>query len=277
MLIQQADHRVVSVRTSCSSWPLNGELELFHHLHTDLLARRGSVRMLFTSSASSDPAAIADLRQFSQAGAQIRVYPCDLPMMIIMDSIASIVGTIGRDGQTHLTVVRDESVIRALQAFHNAIWKQAIGILALREFAVDWNEPIIRKVLELLASGYTDETAARKLNLSVRTYRRYTAQLMGQLKAKSRFEAGVLAARLGLVESDRLSSAMAVRFDQKTVAATTAAGREVVPADRLLIRNSLPVSGTISPGSCYRPCTPTGAPSPLAASPHTPHPDRSPG
>jgi DNA-binding NarL/FixJ family response regulator len=209
-LIHQADHRVVSVRTSCSSWPLNGELELFHHLHTDLLARRGSVRMLLTSSVSSDPAAIADLRQLSQAGAQIRVYPCDLPVMIIMDSIASIVGTIGRDGQTHLTVVRDEGVIRVLQAFHNAIWNQAIGILALQEFAVDRNEPIIRKVLELLASGYTDETAARKLNLSVRTYRRYTAQLMSQLKAKSRFQAGVLAARLGLVESVRLPSAMAV-------------------------------------------------------------------
>ncbi|MGN2641186.1 response regulator transcription factor [Nocardia takedensis] len=54
-------------------------------------------------------------------------------------------------------------------------------------------------LLQLLGRGYTDEAAARRMNLSVRTVRRLTSQLMSQLGARSRFEAGVLASRTGLV------------------------------------------------------------------------------
>lgn len=46
----------------------------------------------------------------------------------------------------------------------------------------------------LLATGRTDEKAGRKPGPSVRTTRRMMARLMSMLKARSRFEAGVLAA-----------------------------------------------------------------------------------
>ncbi|MFI6169094.1 response regulator transcription factor [Nocardia sp. NPDC051052] len=54
-------------------------------------------------------------------------------------------------------------------------------------------------LIQLLCEGHTDEAAARRMNLSVRTVRRMTQQLMGHLGARSRFEAGVLAARMGLI------------------------------------------------------------------------------
>lgn len=54
-------------------------------------------------------------------------------------------------------------------------------------------------LIQLLCEGHTDEAAARRMNLSVRTVRRMTQQLMEQLGARSRFEAGVLAARMGLI------------------------------------------------------------------------------
>lgn len=54
-------------------------------------------------------------------------------------------------------------------------------------------------VIRLLEQGCTDDAVARRLGLSDRTVRRMTASLMSKLGARSRFEAGVRAAQLGLV------------------------------------------------------------------------------
>jgi DNA-binding NarL/FixJ family response regulator len=47
-------------------------------------------------------------------------------------------------------------------------------------------------------AALTDETAARRLGTSLRTYRRRVAELMAALEAGSRFQAGVRAGELGL-------------------------------------------------------------------------------
>ncbi len=54
-------------------------------------------------------------------------------------------------------------------------------------------------VLDALNEGWTDETAARALGVSLRTYRRRVAELMTALGASSRFQAGARARELGLV------------------------------------------------------------------------------
>ncbi|MFD0381692.1 LuxR C-terminal-related transcriptional regulator [Streptomyces stramineus] len=48
-----------------------------------------------------------------------------------------------------------------------------------------------------MAQGHTDESAAKQLHISPRTARRMMASLMDRLGARSRFEAGLKAARLG--------------------------------------------------------------------------------
>jgi DNA-binding NarL/FixJ family response regulator len=53
-------------------------------------------------------------------------------------------------------------------------------------------------ILQTLATGLTDEAAARRLGISLRTYRRRVAGLMNLLEADSRFQAGVHAAERGL-------------------------------------------------------------------------------
>ncbi|OHV47242.1 hypothetical protein BCD48_19545 [Pseudofrankia sp. BMG5.36] len=52
-------------------------------------------------------------------------------------------------------------------------------------------------LLQLLADGAKDESAARSLGVSVRTVRRMVADLMRRLEARSRFQAGILAKRRG--------------------------------------------------------------------------------
>ena len=50
----------------------------------------------------------------------------------------------------------------------------------------------------MLTTGLTDEAAARRMGMSLRTYRRRVAELMRLLEAESRFQAGVRAGELGL-------------------------------------------------------------------------------
>jgi len=56
-------------------------------------------------------------------------------------------------------------------------------------------DPLAREVLRQLTLGTKDEVAARELGMALRTYRRVVARLMGTLDARSRFQAGFLAAR----------------------------------------------------------------------------------
>ncbi|MEU4221706.1 helix-turn-helix transcriptional regulator [Actinoplanes sp. NPDC026623] len=53
-------------------------------------------------------------------------------------------------------------------------------------------------LLALLADGLTDESVAIRLGISERTVRRTMASIMLRLGARSRFQAGLIAARLGL-------------------------------------------------------------------------------
>ncbi|MFD4762809.1 hypothetical protein ACFWOJ_29325 [Streptomyces sp. NPDC058439] len=58
-----------------------------------------------------------------------------------------------------------------------------------------------RDLLRQLCSGSTDEAAARDLAVSLRTYRRYVADIMRDLDARSRFQVGVRAIEFGLVSA----------------------------------------------------------------------------
>lgn len=55
------------------------------------------------------------------------------------------------------------------------------------------------RVLQLLAGGLPDAAIARKLGVSQRTVERRTSRWMEQLGASSRFQAGVIAAKRGLI------------------------------------------------------------------------------
>ncbi|MFE2166027.1 hypothetical protein ACFXB3_13305 [Streptomyces sp. NPDC059447] len=59
--------------------------------------------------------------------------------------------------------------------------------------------PVSREVLRQLTLGTKDETAARDMGMALRTYRRMVARLMDSLDARSRFQAGYLAAQRNLL------------------------------------------------------------------------------
>jgi len=54
-------------------------------------------------------------------------------------------------------------------------------------------------LLDMIQQGLTDDRIGRKMGISIRTVRRIMADLMGKLNARSRFQAGVEAARRGWI------------------------------------------------------------------------------
>jgi DNA-binding NarL/FixJ family response regulator len=77
------------------------------------------------------------------------------------------------------------------------MWERASSVADL-----DLGEPrrdLRRFLLQQLAAGAKDEQIARSLDLSLRTVRRRIADVMSDLGADSRFQAGVEAARRGWI------------------------------------------------------------------------------
>ncbi|MET8177451.1 LuxR family transcriptional regulator [Streptomyces sp. NPDC005336] len=96
------------------------------------------------------------------------------------------------------SVIRSGGVIRPLLALFDGVWRSAAAADRV-DFGDKNRTEITQRILERLRAGVTDDVAARELSMSVRTYRRYVAEIMASLGAISRFQAGVRAAELGLL------------------------------------------------------------------------------
>ncbi len=62
----------------------------------------------------------------------------------------------------------------------------------------------MRSIARLLSAGTNDESAAKQLNVSTRTYQRYVAFFLQTLGARNRFDAGVRAVDAGWIETPKL-------------------------------------------------------------------------
>ena len=91
-------------------------------------------------------------------------------------------------------VVRSPALLSALATLFDLIWEQSVPV-GRRAGESRYDEAL----LQLLADGLQDDAVAAKLGVSVRTVRRRVAELLEDLGARTRFQAGVQAARRGLL------------------------------------------------------------------------------
>ncbi|UQX04025.1 helix-turn-helix transcriptional regulator [Streptomyces sp. RerS4] len=196
-IVHQAGHRAVIAQSSYSTGPYEyGDL-LLNRLHAQLLARGSEVRMILPTRLLADEEAFEQLCELSDLGAEIRLSPHELPTATVFDGRLALLD--GAGGPSHeMAVVRDTDTAKAMAVLHNAVWDAAVDLTALGGGWTEGENSL--RVLRTLSQGHTDEVAARDLGLSVRTYRRHIASLMHRLEATSRFQAGVRAAQLGLID-----------------------------------------------------------------------------
>jgi len=167
------------------------------------LGRGVDLRVIYHCGVLEDESNRAYLAELAAAGAKVRLANEELDQIIIMDGRIAVVAIDPADSCRGALVVRHACVTSALDRLFARQWIEAEPLHRPAPPVVAPEAPEVsdaeRRLLSMLASGQTDEAAARALGVSVRHLRRRIAALMRRLGAGSRFEAGVLAAHRGWI------------------------------------------------------------------------------
>ncbi|MFC4008533.1 LuxR C-terminal-related transcriptional regulator [Nonomuraea purpurea] len=162
-----------------------------------VLSRGVQMRSIYLESLANDPSTLAYVKWLTGQGAAIRTIPVVPLRMIIFDKRQALLPVNVSETARGAMILRQGSVITALCALFEKFWDEAAPLGAARERAHDRPSRQELSLLRLMAEGNTDEVCARRLGISLRTTRRLAAELMSRLNARSRFQAGVLAAQAG--------------------------------------------------------------------------------
>ncbi|MGW5780400.1 helix-turn-helix transcriptional regulator [Streptomyces sp. NPDC003863] len=157
------------------------------------------VRKLYGPGVFRAPGGQELLDRLADAGAEIRVSPAPpAHEAIVVDRrLAVLAGPRpAAGGPRTYSVVQEPDVVAGVRALFESAWATSTDLASYRHTPFPQLTGDDRAVLRSLATGHTDETAARLLGMSLRTYRRRVAALMTALDARSRFQAGLRAREL---------------------------------------------------------------------------------
>jgi DNA-binding CsgD family transcriptional regulator len=181
-------------------WNSRDRLDHIRATLTAVLARGVTVRKIYTSDALPKLLALPGYREGLRrvGGPEVRVSETQLSELVIIDASIAFLRMTTAGGGDQCLVVRVPAILRSLHALYTAVWDSGVDMdVYLARRGSDLDETAAR-ILRMLSEGHRDEIASSKLGLSVRTYRRRVAEIMRDLDANSRFQAGVRAVELGL-------------------------------------------------------------------------------
>ncbi len=207
-------------------------------------SRRGiRIRVLCSHATFADPAALTCTAELAALGASIRSRPEVAGRLVIVDREFAVVFNEGlgaeagarEDTDAHATdatagdgpatrptgpteacedgpmavTINEPTTLTALGAGFDLLWQDAkpFGEGTARNASV--TDDLKVAIVRLLAQGHKDEVVARRLGLSVRQCRRYVKEIMDELDAASRFQAGAKLALAGSVTWEQTDSDVA--------------------------------------------------------------------
>ncbi len=163
----------------------------------DLLASGRRSRALYPARVLEEaPDVIADR---AEAGEHVRVLaevPCRLS--ILGTSAVLISEDLHQPGPRRL-VIRQKALVELATMLFEGMWDRAMPVPGLDGHRHDGGTRGRALLIDQLSRGAKDEQIARALGISLRTVRRRVADLLDELGAESRFQAGVEAVRRGWV------------------------------------------------------------------------------
>jgi sugar-specific transcriptional regulator TrmB/DNA-binding CsgD family transcriptional regulator len=164
----------------------------------DQLSRGVAYRVVYSPESVEVPGYLTEnILPCVEAGEQARVLP-DVPAKLtIIDGSIAFVSMSVRDTDVNrsLLIIRPSSLLTALIGMFELCWRNALPLHASVGAEDDRLEPIERRLLALLATGAADDTIARTLGISRRTFFRYLERLMNRTGASTRFQLALHAAR----------------------------------------------------------------------------------
>ncbi|MFK0235669.1 LuxR C-terminal-related transcriptional regulator [Streptomyces vinaceus] len=178
-------------------------------LQTLELRQRGvRIRTLYQSTASASLATRSYVRQICEAGAEVRVAEELSERLIIYDRKLAFIPK-ERKGKVPpgAALVTDPTVVAYLCRSFESDWQgsQAFDTGGAAEY--HHTEELRMSVIRLMAMGLKDEVIARRLGMATRTCRRHISAIMNEVGATSRFQAGIVLTRQGMIpDADGVSS-----------------------------------------------------------------------
>ncbi|SIQ16272.1 helix-turn-helix transcriptional regulator [Micromonospora avicenniae] len=162
----------------------------------ELLRRGVRSRTIYERSSLEQPGALHGLEQLVAAGQQARVLPT-LPLKLYLaDGRYGLLIRRPDDDGGSAVLLRPCALLDALGHLFEGLWRSALPLQPAAVAPPSHRPPVEhRRLIALLLSGLTDEAIARQLGVGYRTAQRHIATLMASLGARTRFQAGVQAAR----------------------------------------------------------------------------------
>ncbi|MEU8539403.1 helix-turn-helix transcriptional regulator [Streptomyces sp. NPDC048717] len=205
--IQQALEDIIDAtqQSSCSMYPTGParqDPERILRRDRRKLDQGMRIRAIYRSRDATLPESADVLNRRAELGVEVRVAP-ELPLtMVIADDQYALL-PLRPDAPGEGAILASGPVlVRGFLSLYEHCWHTAapFGDDVAPERGGDGLSGQQRNALRLLADGMKDERIARHLGVSLRTVSRLISEVMQELGAGSRFEAGVRAVRLGWLD-----------------------------------------------------------------------------
>ncbi len=154
-------------------------------------------RAIYSPEALQRPGALAEVDELAARGEEARVLP-GLPLKLAIADRRIALMPLSFDFDTmRAALIRESTLLDALLELFDIFWARAVPLGSIAtDQGLDESQ---RALLTLLISGFKDDAVARQLGISTRTMRRRIRELLDELSAENRFQAGVQAVRRGWI------------------------------------------------------------------------------
>lgn len=165
----------------------------------ELLVNGVQYRTVYDRTALDHDGKLTGMWEAAAAGEDGRIV-AEVPIkLLIADRQVALAPLRQADDLAGAVVVHPSALLDALGALFESVWQRALPLTGIHPGSRTHETPIDRyqrKLLQLMAGGCTDETAARLLGVSQRTVQRQIRTLMERFGVQTRFQLGLRAAAL---------------------------------------------------------------------------------
>jgi hypothetical protein len=188
-------HALAQREVLCVDSPGRGVERLSVELAHGPLSRGVTYRTLAARSTADHDETVARMRDLQRAGAEFRFADTVPVPALVVDRRIALMPLRHKASDSSWVLLRESPLVQAAATCFQSHWAHAFPL------AVDGRADDSYDVgmLRLMASGLKDDAVGRQLRISSRTVLRRMDRLMQQLGARTRFQAGVLAAKNGWI------------------------------------------------------------------------------